>query len=99
MSSDSSDDSPGILQNVLTFVFVGGILEVLGMLLYLSQTSEAALDRLMTGGMSLEDVVMFLLASPDRLLVASGLALLALILVWKGGNSGRHHHVEGGGDF
>jgi len=100
MSSDSSDDTPGIVQRLFLFVFVGGTLEPLGMLLYLTVTSPGALETLTAGGVSPGEVVSFLLASPDRLLVAAGLGLLALVFAWNADSGGRvHHHTGGGGEF
>lgn len=81
MSSDSEET--GVAQRVFLFVFVDGILEVLGMVLYLSVTSPAALDRLRSGGVGPGEPVSFLLASPDRLAVAVGLAVLALVFAWN----------------
>ena len=99
MGSEPSDDSPGTAQKVLLLVFVGGILEPLGMLTYLLWSSPAALERLMADGIDLGDVVPFLLASPDRLLVAGALALLALLFAWNADTSDTtpHHNLGGGG--
>ena len=99
MSPDSSDDSTSIAQKALIFVFVGGILEPLGMLMYLLWSSPMALERLMTGGISLGEVIAFLLASPDRLLVAGVIALLALLFAWKADTDDTTPHHNPGTDF
>jgi hypothetical protein len=100
MSSEPSDDEPSIAQKLLLLVFVGGILEPLGMLMYLLWSSPTALERLMAGGTSLGEVGSFLLASPDRLLVAGALALLALLFAWNADTSeSTPHHNLGGGGF
>ena len=99
MSSDTSDSSPGIVQRVLLLLFVGGILETLGMLLYLQWASPAALERLMADGIQVGELISFLLASPDRLLVAGGLAILALFFAWNAESGGPVHHNVGGGEF
>lgn len=99
MGSEDSDDRSGIVQKVLLLVFVGGILEPLGMLLYLTLVSPTALDTLMADGVTPGEVVSFLLASPDRLLVAGGLALLAVLFAWNADNGGSTHHHGAGGEF
>ena len=99
MSSETSDDAPGIAQRLLILVFVGGILEPLGMLMYLQWSSPAALETLLAGGVSVGEVVAFLLASPDRLLVAGALALLAVLFAWNADSGGTPHHNLGGGEF
>jgi hypothetical protein len=98
MTGESSGDGSGIVQKALSFVFIGGILELLGMLLYLSVTSEDALRNLTADGITLEEVTAFLLTSPDRLLVAGVLALFALLLVWKADRGGRTYHTGHGGN-
>jgi hypothetical protein len=97
MSSESDDDF-SIVGKILLFVFVAGFLEPLGMLMYLSLLSPSSLDRLMQGGISLGELVSFLLASPDRLLVVAGIALLSLLFALKADPGGdTHHHNPGGG--
>jgi hypothetical protein len=83
-----------LVGTAITLVFVGGMLELLGMLLYMQWANEAALDALVAGGVTPAEVVGFLQASPDRLLVAAGLAALAVLLV-VGGGSGSGSHVHG----
>ena len=99
VSSEASEDSPGIVQKLLVLVFVGGILEPLGMLMYLQWSSPSALEALLADGVSLGELVSFMLASPDRLLVAGVLALLALLFAWNAdtGGSTPHHNLGGGG--
>ena len=99
MTSKKSNDTTGIAQKVLLLVFVGGILEPLGMLLYLTLFSPTALETLLADGVSPEEVVPFLLASPDRLLVAGGIALLAVLFAWNADTStgGTHYGAGGGG--
>jgi hypothetical protein len=98
MSSEPADDTPGIVQRVLLLFFVGGIIEPLGMLLYLQLSSPAALETLVSDGVTLDEVISFVLASPDRILVAAGLALLAFLFAWKAdtGGGSPHHNVGGG---
>ena len=100
MSAGSSDNESGIGQTLLLLVFVGGILEPLGMVTYLLWSSPAALEELMAGGISPGEVVSFLLASPDRLVVAGALALLAALFAWNADTGGStHYHNPGGGEF
>jgi hypothetical protein len=80
---------------LFSFLFVGGILEVLGMLLYLEVTDQsAAAQALMADGVQPGELLPFLLASPDRLLVAIGLAIVAVLFV-RADSSGSGHHVGG----
>jgi hypothetical protein len=99
MSEESTDDTPGVAQRLLLLVFVGGILETLGMLMYLLWSSPAALEALMADGIGPGELVTFLLASPDRPLVAGALALLALLFAWNAEAGGSTHHHNPGGGF
>lgn len=99
MGEESSGGGFGIVQRVLLLVFVGSILEPLGMLLYLTLVSPTALDTLLAGGVTPGEVVSFLLASPDRLLVAGGLALLAVLFAWNADSGGSTHHHGAGNEF
>jgi uncharacterized BrkB/YihY/UPF0761 family membrane protein len=99
MASETSEDELGIAQRLLLLLFVGGILEPLGMLMYLMWSSPTALERLMEGGISPGEVLPFLLDSPDRLAVAVAIALLALLFAWKADPGGSTHHHNPGGGF
>lgn len=82
---------------LFTLVFVGGILELIGMMMYLQWRHEAALERFMAGEITPAGTLDFLLASPDRMLVAVALAVLALFMVLTGDSGGSTH--DGGVDF
>jgi hypothetical protein len=82
---------------VFSLVFVGGILEVLGLMFYMQWRDEAALNAFIEGGITVSELIGFLTASPDRMLVAGGLAVLALLMV-LGGNSGGSTSHGGFGD-
>jgi uncharacterized membrane protein YgcG len=83
---------------LFSLVFVVGMTELFGMMLYLQWKHEAAFEALTSDGVTPAAVVDFLVASPDRLAVAGGLAVLGVLLAVTGDSSGRGHHV-GGGDF
>lgn len=68
-----------VLEAVLGLVIVGGVLETLGLLLYLTTFHEAAFEAFLDSAITPVAFVEFMLASPDRLLVAVGLAILAVI--------------------
>ncbi|HKL28715.1 MAG TPA: hypothetical protein VJ898_05540 [Natrialbaceae archaeon] len=82
---------------LFSLVFVVGMTELFGMMLYLQWKHEAAFEALTADGVTPAAVVEFLLASPDRLAVAGGLAVLGVLLAVTGDSSGRGHHA--GGDF
>jgi uncharacterized membrane protein YgcG len=82
---------------LFSLVFVVGMTELFGMMLYLQWKHEAAFEALTTDGVTPAEVVDFLLASPDRLAVAGGLAVLGVLLAVTGDSSSRGHHVGGGG--
>ena len=78
---------------VVSLVFVGAILELLGLALYLQWASEAALNDLLAGGVGFTEAVEFILASPDRVLVAGVLAAVSVFIVLadrSGASSNRH---------
>jgi len=87
---------------LFNLVFVVGILEVVGMMFYLAMTEQRpAFARLREAGFTPENVLEFLLANPDRLAVAGGLAVVGTVLVLAGG-SGRavlDDDVDFDGDF
>jgi uncharacterized membrane protein YgcG len=83
---------------VISLVLVGGMVEALGMAGYMLWRNEAALDALVAGGVTPAEVVQFLLASPDRLLVAGGLGVLAVLMVRGGGSGSGHAHGNVAGD-
>jgi len=82
---------------LFTLVFVGGILEVIGLLFYMQWRDEAALNAFTEGGFTIPELIGFLTASPDRMLVAGGLAVLAVFMVVSGGSGGSTTHGHGGG--
>ena len=82
---------------LFSLVFVVGLTELFGMMLYLQWKHEAAFEALTADGVTPAEVVDFLLAAPDRLAVAGGLAVLGVLLAVTGDSSGRGHHA--GGDF
>lgn len=81
---------------LVSLAFVGAIVELIGMTMYLQWRSEEALNGLVAGGVTPMEAVRFVLASPDRLAVAGGLAVLAVLLVLSD-SSGSGGHVDGGG--
>mgnify|MGYP006280757539 CR=1 FL=1 len=83
---------------LFSLVFVVGMTELFGMMLYLQWKHEAAFEALTADGVTPAAVVDFLVASPDRLAVAVGLAVVGMLLAVTGDSSDRGHHV-GGGDF
>jgi len=89
---------------VVSLVLVLAVVEALGLSLYLRWAGEPALETLLAGGVSLTEVVAFLTASRERLLVAGGLAVASLLLVLTGGSGGGVGHTDaddgfGGGGF
>jgi hypothetical protein len=83
----------------ISLVFVVGMVELFGLFAYFQWRHRAAFEALMADGLTPTRVVDFLLASPDRLAVAGGLAVLGVVLVLTGDSSGRgHSHHVGGGD-
>lgn len=92
----------GLAYLLFNLVFVVGILEVVGMMFYLAVTDQQpAFASLREAGFTPENVLEFLLASPDRLAVAGGLAVVGVVLVLAGG-SGRVVYdgdAEFGADF
>ncbi|WP_436910464.1 hypothetical protein [Halosimplex marinum] len=83
---------------VFSIVFVVGMLEFFGLTLYMLWRNEAALDALTAGGVTPGELIAFLLASPDRLVVAAVLAVLGLLMVFTGDSGGSHGdgHVHDG---
>jgi hypothetical protein len=85
-----------------SFLFVFGILETLGMMFYMEWANEAALRQLVAGGVSVGEIVQFLLASPDRLFVAAVLAAVSVAFFRidssGGGRRAGHGVGFGGGD-
>ena len=89
---------------VVSLVLVLAVVEALGLSLYLRWAGEPALEILLAGGVTLTEVVAFLTASRERLLVAGGLAVASLLLVLTGGSGGGVGHTDaddgfGGGGF
>jgi hypothetical protein len=83
---------------LFTFLFVGGMLEFFGLMFYSMWRDEGAFRRLLADGVTPNEVVAFLTASPDRMLVAGGIAVVAFVMVRSGG-SGGSSHVHADGDF
>ena len=87
---------------LFSLVFVVGMVELFGLFAYLQWRQPAALEGLMAQGLTPNRVVDFLLASPDRLAVAGGLAVFGVFLVLTGDSSGHghsHHVGDGDADF
>lgn len=69
---------------LFSLVFVVGILEFLGILLYTAMTNEAAGQALMQNDPTPMKFAAFVMASPDRMLVAGVLAVVGALLVLTG---------------
>lgn len=82
---------------LFSLVFVGGLVEIFGMMLYLQWRDQAALQALTAGGITPAEVLTFVLASPDRILIAALLAVLSVVFVVTG-DSGGSGHAGGGYD-
>ncbi|WP_284011304.1 hypothetical protein [Haloarcula pelagica] len=82
---------------LFSLVFVGGMVEFFGMVLYLQWRDQAALQALTAGGVTPPEAISFVLASPDRVVVAALLAVLSVVFVVTG-DSGGSGHVGGGYD-
>ncbi|MFC7078689.1 hypothetical protein [Haloarcula halophila] len=82
---------------LVSLVFVGGMLEFFGMILYLQWRDEAALRALTADGVTPPEVAAFVLASPDRILVAAVLAVVSVGFVLTS-DSGGSRHADGGYD-
>ncbi|WP_318569001.1 hypothetical protein [Salinigranum marinum] len=86
-----------LLGVVFEFAVVLVMVEFFGLTLYLWWANEAALDAFLTGVRTPAAFVSFLLAAPDRSLVAGGLAVLAVFLVLSGESGTGTSHVHDGG--
>lgn len=71
-------------RGIVHHLFILGMFEAFGLMVYVQFTAKAAWLELRTGGIQLNEILPFLLASPDRALVAVGLAVLAVVLVNTG---------------
>jgi uncharacterized membrane protein YgcG len=81
---------------LVSIVFTVGILEALGFVFYMQWQNPQALQRLMSDGVTPARVLEFVLASPDRMLVAGGLAVVGVVMALNSG-SGTTHVADGDG--